>query len=547
VQINEEDFDTALESLFDTEKPENRIILDALEEAHYPISNFSLTVAFLDSLRISDCDAWAGFWNENPSVGEKAFRLKRSMLEAELGVVVNLVHAAVSNLQFGVKSRQKARCLMELAEILMLVSVTLYHEREIREAAMRAKELAFLIDDGLPEHSTRWTLVDPIEVHEETDNQCYRANTLVAEPKDEADQSENSEPWLAHGRRVLLKSDGTAVDSQFDSAAWHQARRLSISASDAGKLVKLNGGESRQRDALLRSKVLDERGAHFGSYDLGIEREPVLARWVQTNFPQFGFIHNRNLYVGASERHTATPDMVAKDVLCEIKVSNKELPQIRTKYRDQMQWQMHVTESSAVLFVVEDRDTQDIEYEWIQRDQSRIDVLVEAANLLINELDELLQGKELEASYRGSVVSSEIQELDLGDDYVEHGYFEFIETEEVDDDSEVKELDEDRVVELYFSRLNIWAISQAIGVEAKDVGRTLAIRVLGQTEPLVDEGAENFGQFWTDKDSATLEDQFLDGVSIEKIAKNLGRDKLGICFRVLDTFAPEIRRGNGHT
>jgi hypothetical protein len=238
--------------------------------------------------------------------------------------------------------------------------------------------------------------------------------------------------------------------------------------------------------------------------------------------------------------------MVAKDVLCEIKVSNKELPQIRTKYRDQIQWQMHVTESSAVLFVVEDRDTQEIEYEWVQRDQSRIDVLVEAANLLINELDDLLQGKELEASYRVSVVSSEVQELDLGDDYVEHEYFDSIETEAVDDDSEVKELDEDRVVEFYFSRLNIWAISQAMGVEAKDVGRTLAIRVLGQTEPLVDEGAENFGQFWTDEDSATLEDQYLDGVSIEKIAKNLGRDKLGICFRVLDTFATEIRRANGH-
>lgn len=547
MQINEEDFYTALESLIDTEEPLNAIILDALEEAHYPISNFSLTFAFLDSLRISDCDTWADFWNENPSVGERAFRLKRSMLEAELGVVVSLVHATVSNLQFGVKSRQKARCLMELAEILMLVSITLYHEREIREAAMRAKELAFLIDDGLPKHSIRWTLVDPIEVHKKTDNQHSPATILVAEPEDEADQSENSEPWLAHGRRVLLKSDGTAVDSQFDSAAWHQARRLSISASDAGKLVKLNGGESRQREALLRSKLLDERGAHFGSYDLGVEREPMIARWVQTNFPQFGFVHNRNLYVGASERHTATPDMVAKDVLCEIKVSNKELPQIRAKYRDQMQWQMHVTESSAVLFVVEDRDTQEIEYEWIQRDQFRIDVLVEAANRLITELDELLQGVELEASYPVSVVGSEMQELDLGGDYVEHEYFEFIETEEVDDDSAVKELDEDRVVELYFSRLNIWAISHAMGVDAKDVGRTLAIRVLGQSEPLVDEEAENFGQFWTDEDSTALENQYLEGLTIERIAKNLGRDKLGVCFRVLDAFAPEIRKIYGRT
>jgi hypothetical protein len=234
--------------------------------------------------------------------------------------------------------------------------------------------------------------------------------------------------------------------------------------------------------------------------------------------------------------------MVAKDVLCEIKVSNKELPQIRTKYRDQMQWQMHVTQSSAVLFVVEDRDSQEIEYEWIQRDQSRIDVLVEAANLLISELDELLQGEELETSYLGSVVSSKIQDLDLGEDYVEHEYFEFLEPQEIVDDSEVKELDDDRVVELYFSSLNIWAISKAMGVEAKDVGRTLAIRVLGQTEPLVDEGAENFGQFWTDEDSATLEDQYLDGVPIEKIAENLGRDKLGVCFRVLDAFAPEIRQ-----
>lgn len=542
MQISERDFYTALGSLIDTEKHENRIILDALEEAHYPVSNFSLTISFIDSLRISDCAAWASFWNENPEVGEKAFRLKSSMIEAELGVVVNLVHAMISNFQFGVESRQQARCLMELAEILMLVSVTLYHEREIREAAMRAKELAFLIYEGLPEHSTRWTLVDPIESHEEPDNQHNLATALVFEPADEVDQGETSQPWLAHGRRVLLKSDGTAVDSESDSAAWHQARRLSISASDAGKLVKLNGGESKQRDALLRSKVHDERGAHFGSYDLGIEREPVIARWVQTNFPQFGFLHNRNLYVGASERHTATPDMVAKGVLCEIKVSNKELPEIRTKYRDQMQWQMHVTQSSAVLFVVEDRDTQEIEYEWIQRDQSRIDVLVEAANVLINELDELLQGQELEASYQASDALTGMQELDSDERDVEHEDFEIIETEELDDESEIKELDEDRVVELYISRLNIWAISQALGVESKDVGRILAIRVLRQSEPLVDEQAENFGQFWTDEDSASLESQYLDGVPIEKIAANLGRDKLGVCFRVLEAFAPEIRR-----
>lgn len=544
MQINQTDFCTVLESLIDVESAENRTILDCLEDAHYPISNFSMAIAFLDSLKFSDCNLWTSYWVENPLLGENAFKLKRSMIEAQLNGVVNLVHATVSNFQFGLDSKQQNRCLAELAEILMLISITLYHEREIPETARRAKELAVLISEGLPDHSPMWTLVDPIESRGSSEaNQAIRSTSASA-PDHESHRSELLQPWVSHGRRVLLKSDGTAVDSHSDSAAWHHARRISISASDAGKLVKLNGQESRQRDALLRSKILDERGAHFGSYDLGIEREPEIALWVQANFPEIGFIHNRNLYIGVSERHTATPDMVGKDVLCEIKVSNKELTQIRTKYRDQMQWQMHVTAATSVLFVVEDRETQEIEYEWIQRDQDRIDTLVEAANHLLSELDEALGAEEIAGIVSSSDTLVGYSELDSNKDASGQESIDFLEIEEVSNDRELKFMDEGRVVELYLSGLNVWGIAQALGVEAKDVGRILAIKFLSQVEPLVDEGAVNFGQSWTDEDAAALKSCYLSGLSIGEIADKLGRDKLGVCFRVLEAFAPELRKAN---
>jgi hypothetical protein len=47
---------------------------------------------------------------------------------------------------------------------------------------------------------------------------------------------------------------------------------------------------------------------------------------------------------------------------------------------------MHVTQYDSVLFVVENRSTQEIEHELVERDVERIKLLVDAANKLLDNL-----------------------------------------------------------------------------------------------------------------------------------------------------------------
>jgi hypothetical protein len=47
---------------------------------------------------------------------------------------------------------------------------------------------------------------------------------------------------------------------------------------------------------------------------------------------------------------------------------------------------MHVTDYESVLFVVENRNTQEIEHGLIERDKERIRLLVDAANELLDAL-----------------------------------------------------------------------------------------------------------------------------------------------------------------
>jgi hypothetical protein len=137
---------------------------------------------------------------------------------------------------------------------------------------------------------------------------------------------------------------------------------------------------------LLAQKENGEDDEHYSSYDHGIEREPIIARWIQINLPHYELIPNRFVYGGEDIRHTATPDMVGRQVLAEIKTSTKPIRQTLARYFDQLQWQMHVTDYESVLFVVENRNTQEIEHGLIERDQERIRLLVVAANELLDAL-----------------------------------------------------------------------------------------------------------------------------------------------------------------
>jgi hypothetical protein len=186
--------------------------------------------------------------------------------------------------------------------------------------------------------------------------------------------------------RAVLRNDGEPIDADVDEELWLELRQTSMGASDAMKLLKMNGDKRTGFDRLLDHKRNGAPDQEFWAYAHGVQREPQIARWVQINLPNFRLCYNRFVFAGDDFRHLATPDMVGPSTLAEIKTSTKPIGQARTRYYDQLQWQMHVTGYTGVLFVVENRYSSEIEHELVTRDQNRIDLLVDAANELLDKL-----------------------------------------------------------------------------------------------------------------------------------------------------------------
>ena len=186
--------------------------------------------------------------------------------------------------------------------------------------------------------------------------------------------------------RRVLDPLGEFVSRSSNPSAWRTARKNGVTATDANRLIRLSGEKRTSWAQVLASKADDYTEPHFQAYDLGLEREPIIVNWAVDNFPEEEFSGNDFLFHGEESYHLATPDLVGKYAIGEIKVSTKPLNACLTRYRDQLQWQLHVMMSEQVLFVVENRVTQERELTWVDRDESRIEILVEAADLFHEEL-----------------------------------------------------------------------------------------------------------------------------------------------------------------
>lgn len=184
-----------------------------------------------------------------------------------------------------------------------------------------------------------------------------------------------------------------AVVHSSDRAGWHAARRVSWSATTAKKLTI---GTPTERMEELERKLRDEPEAELDNQYInrGKEREPVIARWIET---RFGIQHNEWLFHHREhEDYTATPDGVGIDdgalVVTEIKTSKFDVAPGTDKfasygYEWQMQWQMLVTGAVRCLYVWEQHDNNwpnpsplDLEpgYLWVERDDAKITRMVDA-------------------------------------------------------------------------------------------------------------------------------------------------------------------------
>lgn len=189
----------------------------------------------------------------------------------------------------------------------------------------------------------------------------------------------------------VSNSSGKLIDKSRDESRWLKARKLGITATDVNRLIKLSGDRRTSWWDVLESKSPDHVPFEYESFALGVEREPVIAKWAIETFSGEGFVANNWLFADSEEpRFMATPDLIGDYAIAEIKVSTKPLDQILSRYRDQLQWQLKVLNCERLLFIVEHRTTQTIEAKWINADAERQEQLESAAYELLAELEESL-------------------------------------------------------------------------------------------------------------------------------------------------------------
>lgn len=185
------------------------------------------------------------------------------------------------------------------------------------------------------------------------------------------------------------------VDKNVDEEAWMAARRRGVTATEVAKLAR---GGAAYRNDLLNEKRTGERtffGNQFTAW--GLEREPIIGEQLKQ---EWGFILSDVLYhAPGNTRHLATPDGVyAKDglvTIAEIKTGKHDLDPAgdyfpTTGYLDQMLWQAYVCDADEILFAWEQHEDfvpKEVKSVWIERDQARIEQLIEVADAFLAELD----------------------------------------------------------------------------------------------------------------------------------------------------------------
>lgn len=355
----------------------------------------------------------------------------------------------------------------------------------------------------------------------------------------------------------VFDSLGSPVSSQ-NEADWLDARRNGITASDARFLLKQNGDRRATRASIISAKLEPRHTVRTEAMVYGIEREPEIAKWVEK---EFGIRHNTFLCHGLDARHLATPDGIGDRTICEIKSSTKTWHQNATRYRDQIQWQLHVTGADKCLLVKEDPHSHAIQYGWIARDQIRIRDLATDADELLFELgvarwslgkeSPASEPPEVDALNEGADLETDWGDFDDFDDFEKLlADFEGFDTEVAEPphlktvvlrDSRTWSRGETaELLTLYRDGMEIAELSRRFTVVAPGVVRELSAWLLVTDGELVNEDAVKFGQTWSSEDLDRLRHGYRASASIKDLADLLGRDQLGVAFRLFQLGIPKV-------
>ncbi|MGD8194486.1 YqaJ viral recombinase family protein [Herbiconiux sp. P18] len=197
-------------------------------------------------------------------------------------------------------------------------------------------------------------------------------------------------PWEEHSVAVPPPPApphlARVVAASTDRVAWLRARSRGVTATDAARLAS---------DAGVRAVAWEKfNGSGFGGNaftDHGRAREPEIAAWVRQ---EYSIDPSVQLFHAARERrHLATPDGIRVTPqgsleLAEIKTTSKPWVRIPRSYLRQVWWQQYVLGAERTLVVWEQHVdfvplATDPRCQWVDRDESQIELLVRRADELL--------------------------------------------------------------------------------------------------------------------------------------------------------------------
>ena len=92
---------------------------------------------------------------------------------------------------------------------------------------------------------------------------------------------------------------------------------------------------------------------------------------------------------------------------------------------------------------------------------------------------------------------------------------------------------EKELLELYLDGMDIEFLTSHFNLRGREIVRKLSELLLGLDQPKQDPSARNYRKPWHWGDNSKLWRMYAVGVPIPTIADKLGRDELGICYRIL--------------
>ena len=96
------------------------------------------------------------------------------------------------------------------------------------------------------------------------------------------------------------------------------------------------------------------------------------------------------------------------------------------------------------------------------------------------------------------------------------------------------------LLELYLDRMPGPMMAHYFGCSERDMVRQIACLVLGKKKIKSDRSAPRYGEEWSWRDDQVLRREFQLARPIDQIAATLGRDELGVAFRILAFFEPQL-------